>query len=427
MGGGIFDRKADCKTESKSEADAARPGTSAELDLVFAFDCTGSMGSYLHQAQASIKRIARQIISEEHASVRTALVAYRDNPPEDSSFETEVLPFTDNIDEMERALMKYSAEGGGDGPECVADALHQVLNLSYRPNAAKVCVLIADAPPHGLGESGDGFPNGSPHGYDPYAIGRGLASKGVTCYCVGCEPVLSSQYRFARTFFESIAELTAGQYLPLGTAEMLADVIIGGAREEMALEKLMAAAKEELEGAARAGIISMDDDDACEAYVTHQMQSKGYRAQSLQCAGRKLAPVSQKAKSWSRLASLEEVREATKSERAEYSEYDDDLGSCKMDSLESLELCAAPSRRAKPSLFGKMSSIFGKSVKAPTPCAAPPRSRTLSAHMERSSLDHAMPCSMERAEHGSYSLAEQDLSAEQGHRLYSKLKSRSKA
>lgn len=116
-----------------------------------------------------------------------------------------------------------------------------------------------------------------------------------------------------------------------------------------------------------------------------------------------------------------------KSERAEYSEYDDDLGSCKMDSLESLELCAAPSRRAKPSLFGKMSSIFGKSVKAPTPCAAPPRSRTLSAHMERSSLDHAMPCSMERAEHGSYSLAEQDLSAEQGHRLYSKLKSRSKA
>lgn len=52
-----------------------------------------------------------------------------------------------------------SASGGGDGPEAVADGLYEVLHMDWRDEAAKVGVLIADAPPHGLGESGDGFPN----------------------------------------------------------------------------------------------------------------------------------------------------------------------------------------------------------------------------------------------------------------------------
>ena len=54
-----------------------------------------------------------------------------------------------------------AAVGGGDGPEAVADALYEVLRMEFRPNAAKVCVLIADAPPHGLGEACDGFPQGA--------------------------------------------------------------------------------------------------------------------------------------------------------------------------------------------------------------------------------------------------------------------------
>ena len=50
---------------------------------------------------------------------------------------------------------------GGDTPEAVADALQQVLKLDWRADSTKVCVFIADAPPHGLGrDCSDGFPNG---------------------------------------------------------------------------------------------------------------------------------------------------------------------------------------------------------------------------------------------------------------------------
>ena len=35
-----------------------------------------------------------------------------------------------------------SAAGGGDMPEAVADGLNDALNLSYRPQATKICVWI---------------------------------------------------------------------------------------------------------------------------------------------------------------------------------------------------------------------------------------------------------------------------------------------
>jgi hypothetical protein len=73
---------------------------------------------------------------------------------------------------------QQSASGGGDGPEAVCCGLHKALHFEWRPNAAKVVILIADAPPHGLGEHGDGFPNGCPDGVDPMATARSMLEAG---------------------------------------------------------------------------------------------------------------------------------------------------------------------------------------------------------------------------------------------------------
>merc|ERR1711966_257133 len=104
-----------------------------------------------------------------------------------------------------------SASGGGDGPEAVTSALHDALhNVSWRPNSTKIAVLIADAPPHGLEPSGDGFPNGDPEGRDPLQIAREMAASGITLYTVGCDPALGA-YHFARDFMCNLAEITGGQ------------------------------------------------------------------------------------------------------------------------------------------------------------------------------------------------------------------------
>lgn len=92
---------------------------------------------------------------------------------------------------MKRWLEQCQAAGGGDTPEAVADALHDVLTLSWRSEATKICILISDAPPHGLNSSDDKFPNGCPLGFDPIKIVREMAEKKITLYSVGVEPPIS--------------------------------------------------------------------------------------------------------------------------------------------------------------------------------------------------------------------------------------------
>ena len=100
-----------------------------------------------------------------------------------------------------------------DGSVCiqaVAAGMYDVLHLDYRKEATKICVLIADAPPHGLEQSGDNYPNGDPEGRDPIKIAREMAELGIVVYTVGCEPALGG-YTFARDFMRAVADITGGQ------------------------------------------------------------------------------------------------------------------------------------------------------------------------------------------------------------------------
>merc|ERR1740130_885665 len=139
-----------------------------------------------------------------------------------------------------------SAAGGGDGPEAVTAALHDALHLPWRPNATKISILIADAPPHGIEPRGDGFPNGDPLGRDPLTIAREMAAEEITCYTVGCEPALGG-YRNARDFMCTLAEITGGQAIALGSAALLAEVIVNGSAEEISMTMLSREVEQEVE------------------------------------------------------------------------------------------------------------------------------------------------------------------------------------
>jgi Mg-chelatase subunit ChlD len=225
---------------------AEREAEEKTLDLVFVMDCTGSMGQYIDAAKKNIESIVTRIIQSESADVRFGLVAYRDHPPQESTYVTQVFDFVTNTTAMTANLNTLSAQGGGDGPEAVTAGLQAAKVLAYREDAAKVVVLIADAPPHGLGEAGDGFPNGDPDGLDPLVIAREMSNLGIAVYTVGCEPALS-HYRFAKAFMISLSQLTGGKAVCLASAGLLADVILGGAIEEMDIQMLSNQLQPEIE------------------------------------------------------------------------------------------------------------------------------------------------------------------------------------
>jgi hypothetical protein len=52
------------------------------IDLVFAMDCTGSMGAYIDSATKNIRLIVEEIVTNEQSDIRLALIEYRDHPPQ---------------------------------------------------------------------------------------------------------------------------------------------------------------------------------------------------------------------------------------------------------------------------------------------------------------------------------------------------------
>jgi hypothetical protein len=112
------------------------------------------------------------------------------------------------------------------------------------------------------------MPNGCPKGIDPLKVVDQLAKKGVTLYTVGCEPALLPY----KQFFSAIAYKTGGQYVPLRNANLLAKVIVGGAVEEISLEKLMDEVNLEVQEQKAKGVV---DEKALADAVQCKFAAKG--------------------------------------------------------------------------------------------------------------------------------------------------------
>ncbi|KAK0221777.1 hypothetical protein IW262DRAFT_1376003 [Armillaria fumosa] len=212
------------------------------LDLVFVQDCTGSQGSYISSATKNIEQICGAIYESGRLQaledLRVGLVAFRDHPPQDHTYIVRNFGFSSDISKVHKNLSGLYASGGGDGPEAVTAAMVEALNMEWRENASKMVVLIADAPPHGIGEYGDGFDEGSPDGNDPLVIARLMASRGITLFFVACEPALSG-YQYATDFYKAITNITSGLMLPLTTADLLSHAIVGSVLENLDMERLV--------------------------------------------------------------------------------------------------------------------------------------------------------------------------------------------
>jgi Mg-chelatase subunit ChlD len=207
------------------------------LDLVFLIDETGSMGPYIMEVQEQLFRLIEALRQSPLCRrLRLGLVTFRDHPPQDNSFVTRVMPLTENVPEISRAVERMRADGGGDGPEAVTDGLHELLNLDWDQEAARMVVMVGDAPPHGVEPSGDGFPDGCPCGRHWYTQVESCREMGVTIHSVGCQGIAA--FKGAEQVFQTVALGTGGLYMPLAQAWLLIDLVTGLADRELDRQRL---------------------------------------------------------------------------------------------------------------------------------------------------------------------------------------------
>ncbi|KAG9123425.1 hypothetical protein FRC07_014959, partial [Ceratobasidium sp. 392] len=222
------------------------PPAKRALDVVFLQDFTGSQQPYIDAARNEINQICTSLLNNGNFApqdLRFSVVGFRDHPPQDNTFAAKpIVNFTTDVNAVSAGLSSLPATGGGDGPEAVTDALAEALNVSWNtdPKASKVAILITDAPPHGLKEPGDAWPDRCPCQKDPLRLAARMFRVGITLYVIACEPTLSQSYQGARHFYEGLVQKTRGKVYNLGDPNSLTQVIIGCALQEADSNQLVA-------------------------------------------------------------------------------------------------------------------------------------------------------------------------------------------
>jgi Mg-chelatase subunit ChlD len=187
----------------------------ARLDLVFLIDATGSMADEIQKLKSSLRSIADDAARlPSRPDLCFGLVAYRDTT---DPFVLRSHDFTDDLGAFQKVLNQLQADGGGDYPEAMSEALHETVHrLSWRgEGATRMVVLLADAPP----QLGPERPR-----YD--AAMQVALGKGIKVFSVGASG-LDPQGEFIQ---RQIAQYTGGRFVFL-TYDRADDPASGPGRE----------------------------------------------------------------------------------------------------------------------------------------------------------------------------------------------------
>ncbi|MBN2018610.1 MAG: VWA domain-containing protein [Sedimentisphaerales bacterium] len=128
---------------------AVKTTTQPKIEVVFVLDTTGSMSGLIAAAKEKIWSIANTLAMTQPApEIKMGLVGYRDRGDD---YVTKCFELTNDLDAVYAFLMGFSANGGGDGPESVNQALHEAvtkMKWSSDTKTYKVIFLVGDYPPH---------------------------------------------------------------------------------------------------------------------------------------------------------------------------------------------------------------------------------------------------------------------------------------
>ncbi len=178
-------------------------GASAKpvVEVAFVLDTTGSMARLIEGAKRKIWSIATAILEcSPDAEIRMGLVAYRDIGDD---YVTRSFPLTSDIQDLYAHLLALKAQGGGDWPESVNEALHAgVARMSWThgPQTTRILFLVGDAPPHMDYEQDKKYP-------EVLEIAR---KKGILV-----NAVQAGAARDTEMVWRTIAQLGRGDYIPI--------------------------------------------------------------------------------------------------------------------------------------------------------------------------------------------------------------------
>lgn len=128
-----------------------------KLDMVIAFDTTGSMNSYIGQVKNHVSGLVPQLL-KDNPNMRIGIVAFGDYCDMKSATvfgdAYQVLHPTDNEKDIISFVKNAKGTGGGDSDEFYELVIKKITEETpWREDATKTVLFIADCNPHKVGYS----------------------------------------------------------------------------------------------------------------------------------------------------------------------------------------------------------------------------------------------------------------------------------
>lgn len=127
------------------------------LDMVIAFDTTGSMTRYINAVKSHVKKLIPKLF-KQNPDLRIGIVAFGDycDMPSKDRFGSayQVCELTDNENSLIKFITNAQSTDGGDGDEFYELVIKKIVEeTNWREDSTKAVLLIADAEPHKVGYS----------------------------------------------------------------------------------------------------------------------------------------------------------------------------------------------------------------------------------------------------------------------------------
>lgn len=135
--------------------DKVTPKGKGKLDMVIAFDTTGSMAAYIDDVRHQVAEMIPRIF-KDNEDLHLGIVAFGDycDMVNRNTFGDayQCIPLTDNENDIIKFVKESKDTSGGDGDEFYELVLKKIIDESpWREDSSKAILLIADADPHEVG------------------------------------------------------------------------------------------------------------------------------------------------------------------------------------------------------------------------------------------------------------------------------------
>ena len=169
------------------------------IEVCFVLDTTGSMGGLIEGAKQKIWSIANEMISAQPTpELKLGLIGYRDRGDD---YVVKSFGLTDDIDAIYGHLREFHADGGGDTPESVNEALAEAIHKmpwSSDNKVLKIIFLVGDAPPHMDYPNGPKYPD----------LCKAAAKKDLIINTIQCGEMAET-----KPIWQEIAKMSEGSYV----------------------------------------------------------------------------------------------------------------------------------------------------------------------------------------------------------------------